>query len=305
METIPASVLERLTGAPGAAATSCEATDAGESLGVVTGGVTRLSGTCHTGGGRETFSLIRKNLRPLTSGRHAIASREPDHWAYWRREALAYESGVLPTGPGLRAPRCFGVVDDAVYLEDVDGEPEKPVVAAARLGRWQATAKIPQVPWLSGHQLAQRVAVSELDWSAVDADPRMPAVWNRRGELLDALARLPKVLSHGDFHSANLLAADGDTVAVDWCTLGLAPPGADLAHLQLASREHLAADPAHTDKLTEAYLDGLCGRFTPTHVETTLRVTIALTGASRVHWMLASGHPLPTGYVDFVAAMSP
>lgn len=305
METIPAVVLGRLSGVPGAEATDCTATAVEGSLGAVTGQIVRLSGTWAATGRRETFSLIRKSFRPLTSGRHAVAAREPGHWAYWRREALAYASGVLPTGPGLRAPKCFGVVDDVVYLEDVDGKPESPVLAAARLGRWQATAAIPAVPWLSGHQLAQRVAASTLDWSAVDADPRMPAVWHRRAELLDRLAGLPKTLSHGDFHTANLLAADGDTVAVDWSSFGLAPPGSDLAHLLLASLERVLTDPSHVGALTDAYLDGLCGRFTADEVETCLRVTVALTGASRVHWMLTGGHPVPSGYVDFVAAMSP
>jgi hypothetical protein len=102
------------------------------------------------------------NVQPLTGGRHAAAASDPRHWAYWRREPLAYAAGLLPSGPGLSAPRCYGVVDDVVYVADVTGQAESPAVAARRLGAWQAATAVPDVPWLSGHQLAQRIAVSSL-----------------------------------------------------------------------------------------------------------------------------------------------
>jgi hypothetical protein len=102
------------------------------------------------------------NVQPLTGGRHAAAATDPRHWACWRREPLAYAAGLLPSGPGLSAPRCYGVVDDVVYVADVTGQAESPAVAARRLGAWQAATAVPDVPWLAGHQLAQRIAVSSL-----------------------------------------------------------------------------------------------------------------------------------------------
>jgi hypothetical protein len=71
--------------------------------------------------------------------------------------------------------------------------------------------------------------------------------------------------------------------------LGVGPVGADLAHLALSTLE----DPL------DAYLAGLGGRFDPGLVRLGYQVTLALTAASRVHWMLTQGMPVPPGYVDF------
>jgi hypothetical protein len=289
---LPGPVVAAAIGAADAAVLTCAAQPIVTGTGAATGTVTRLAGLARAGRREQPFTLVRKESRPLRSGPHVAGAADPRHWTYWRREALAYASGVLPAGPGLRAPRCYGVVDDVVYLEDVTGPPEAPRVAAHRLGAWQAGAAVPDRPWLAGHQLAQRVAVTDLDWSAVDADPRLAAIWSRRRELLAGLRAVPDVLSHGDFHSGQLTAIDGDTVVLDWATLGVSPVGADLAHLALSTLADLVAD----------YLAGLDGRFGADAVRLGYRTTVALTGASRVHWMLSRGIPVPAGYVDFVVA---
>jgi hypothetical protein len=230
--------------------------------------------------------MIRKTFRPLSSGRHATESGDQRHWAYWRRELLAYGSGLLPYGPHLAAPACFAVTDNAVYLADVTGPAESPPIAAQRLGRWQAETPIPEVDWLGGDQLAQRIAVSSLDWSAVDAPEAYRKVWDRREALLASLEAVPRVLSHGDFHIGHLIAAGDVTTVLDWGTLGAGPVGADLAHLALST----GAD------LLDPYLDGLGGRFDAALVSRGYRVTMALTAASRVHWMLSRGLPIPASY---------
>nr|WP_246099933.1 phosphotransferase [Stackebrandtia endophytica] len=240
-------------------------------------------------GDARVVTVVSKRCRP-TTGRHAHAAEALDHWAYWRRELLAYAADVLPAGPGLRAPRCLGVGDDTVYLEEVVGPRESAEVAAHRLGIWQATAVVPEVEWLAGHQLAQRIAVTELDWSTVSVDARVERLWGRRGEFLDRLETLPSVLSHGDFHPGNLVATGDDMVVLDWGTLGVAPIGADVAHLMLAAR---------TD-LTDLYLDGCRHRFDPADVRTGALITAALVGASRMHWMLDNDYAVAQGYRDFV-----
>lgn len=287
---IPGLVLTAVVGASDAVVLACSAEPMAAGAGAATGAVTRLRGLARGDGRERTFGLVCKEFRPLSVGRHRAGAADPRHWAYWRRELLAYASGVLPTGPGLAAPRCYGVVDDAVYLEDVSGAVESAQVAAHRLGAWQAHASVPDVPWLAGHQLAQRIAVTDLNWAAVDADPRLASIWSRRGCLLDALSRVPDVLSHGDFHIGHLIAAGDTTVVLDWATLGVAPVGADLAHLALSTLEDLRP----------CYLAGLAGRFEPAAVLTGYRATLALTGASRIHWMLSRGMSVPRGYVDFV-----
>jgi hypothetical protein len=254
------------------------------SSGAATAGVERLTGSVD---GRPV-TMIRKTFRPVTGGRHAAAARDPAHWAYWRRELLAYRSGLLPQGPHLAAPRCFGAGDDAVYLAEVSGPPESPVVAARRLGAWQAETPIPGVSWLGGHQLAQRIAVSQLDFSAVDIPARLRQIWDRREELLTAVQTVPAVVCHGDFHVRNLIAGDAVTTVLDWGTFSAGPVGADLAHLALSCGEDLL----------DAYLDGLDGRFDPSLVTLGYRITMALTAASRVHWMLSRGDRVPEHYLE-------
>lgn len=93
------------------------------SSGASTEGLVRLSIRLATADGVEQLSLVRKDFQPLRSGRHAHGAHDPGHWSYWRRELLAYASGLLPQGPGLRAPRCHGVFGSTLYLEDAGGEP--------------------------------------------------------------------------------------------------------------------------------------------------------------------------------------
>lgn len=243
----------------------------------------------------EEFRLVRKAFRPLQAGSHMHGAEDPRHWAYWKREPLAYASDVLPHGPGLTAPRCHGVFDSTIYLEDVEGVLADTSRAAYQLGSWQSAGTAPDVPWLSGHQLAQRIEASDLDWSSVRADSRAATLWDARCGLLSALTDVPVVLSHGDFHQGNLRGDGPDTVVLDWGTLGLAPVGADLAHLALSTQENLEHE----------YLAGLRGTFPEDLLMLGYRATLALVGASRVHWMLSAGIDVPQGYVDFLWANRP
>lgn len=293
---IPDHVLAAAVGRSGATLVDCRSEALTGSSGAATAAVTRLSGRAECDGDAIELSVIRKKVRPVTSGRHAPYAGMRDHWAYWRREPLAYASGVLPTGPGIAAPRCLGVDGDVMYLVPVEGPPESPEIAARRLGAWQARTPLPDVPWLAGHQLAQRIAASRLDWTEVDVDPRIEALWDRRDELLAALADVPTVLSHGDFSAGNLIASAPDTTTViDWATLGGGPVGADLASLALSTL---------TDPLPH-FLTGLDGHHERAAVELGYRATLALTGAGRLHWMRNGGVPVPDGYEQFVLSLAP
>ncbi|MBZ2197069.1 phosphotransferase family protein [Occultella gossypii] len=262
------------------------------STGAATAAVERLTLRIRDSAGTvRTHRVVRKTLRPLTSGRHALASRSADHWAYWRRESLAYASGVLPTGPGLSAPPVLAVEDDVVYTSEVDGAPEDPWVAARRLGRWQAATPVPNAPWLAQNQLAQRIAVTDLDWEDVDADPRLVDLWGRREEMLAELATLPSTVVHGDYSAGNLRAADADTtVAIDWATFGVGPVGADLASLTLSTGVWLLDD----------YLAGLGNAFTTESVRRGYQIALALTHTSRVHWALSLQRPVDPSLTELV-----
>jgi hypothetical protein len=276
---IPPSVLAACFGTP-IVAGGVRAEPIAGGTGAATATVERLSADT----GRGPVTVVAKTLRPLASGRHAAGAGDPAHWAYWRREALAYASGLLPAGPGLRAPRCYAVAGDTVYLEDVPDHPEDVATAAARLTEWQARTPIPDAAWLARDQLAQRIAVSVLDWAAAGLDPALARIWARRHELLGQIADAPTVVSHGDFHGGQIRAVGEDTVVLDWGTFGVAPAGADHAHLALSAVADLSA--------------ALPGPAKPGY-----RVTLLLTGASRAHWMAAHGVPIPPGYVDLISSL--
>ena len=292
---LPTEVTQALApGDPGGVAILGEQALTG-STGTATGEVVLLEIQVPSADGRtERRRLIRKTLSPTRAGRHAAGADDPSHWAYWRREAEAYRSDLLPTGPGLRAPRCWGVVDDVIYLEMVDGPRPSTRRAAEHLAVWQSGAQSESDrPWLAGDQIGQRLSVTELDWSGLDVDPGFVQLWNRRGELQQELARLPRVLSHGDYSVANLFDAEGDTVAIDWATLGLEPVGFDLAHLALSTGE----DP------TRSYL-AASTRFDPPDVIAGYRSALSIIGTSRLHWMLSGGHEVPPWYPALILGVA-
>ncbi|MEU4293630.1 phosphotransferase [Kribbella sp. NPDC026596] len=143
--------------------------------------------------------------------------QDPRHHAYWERQALVAESGVVATTPGLRSPACLAVERDptgiTLRMAYVPPAPWTPVALAAALGRFA------------------RSSVTEPSWVARDV-PRTP--------------------SHGDAHPINLIGRDSDDVlAIDWEQFGLAPTGFDLACLLLAGNtpldDLLAAHAGNTD----------------------------------------------------------
>ncbi|HVF33023.1 MAG TPA: phosphotransferase [Acidimicrobiales bacterium] len=265
-----------------------ESVDGG--TGAATRAVARLSVRMTVADGEErVVSVVRKRLEPMRSGRHAALAKDRRHWAYWRREAEAYASGILPEGPHLRAPKCYGVVGDDVYLEHVAGGPAAVDQAAADLSTWQVDDQSLDRPWIGRDQLGRRLEVSALDWTMVDADQRAVELWSHRANYLDVLSKLPTLLAHGDFSLGNLRTDGSGTVALDWATLGWEPLGFDLAHLALSS----GRDP------TGPYLEG-SNRFDPEEVVAGFRAATAIIGTSRVHWMISAGVEVPPWYVDFL-----
>ena len=246
------------------------------------------------GGGQ--LDLIRKTLKPLHEGPHAESSRAQNRWAHWQRELTAYQSGTLPDGPGLRAPRLLGVADDTLYIEYSGESRPAAAEAALELGRWHHRDHSGRQPWHVHDQLAQRLAVSDLDWSAVDIAPGLATIWNERQALMARLDTLPQGITHGDFSLGNLRVDDGGVVAIDWATLGVSPVGFDLAHLALGGLN---------EDLLPMYLEGLQSRYDPDDVRLGYCTAVSLVGASRAHWMAMRSIPLPAGYADFIEAHRP
>jgi hypothetical protein len=264
--------------------------------GAASGSLTRLHLEIRDEGGKkESIRLIRKVLRPLTEGRHAARSQDPRHWAYWRREAEAYNSGLLPCGPGLTAPTCFAVDDDTIYLQEVAGPAPSPDQAARHLAMWQTSFDpVLDRQWLARGQLRQRLEVSQLSWDDHRVDRAVAGLWERRWELLEMIERLPLVRSHGDYSIGNLVSQGADTVALDWATVGWEPLGFDLAHLALSS----GTDPrsAYREAAPSEWREDLDTGFT---------AATAIIGSSRMHWMLSSGYPVPSWYERFLIERQP
>jgi hypothetical protein len=140
-------------------------------------------------------SAVVKVLAHRPGGHENWRSGEAeDHWYYWRREAAAYESGLLGSlgsgvsgAPGgrLRAPDCYLVAERhdgsvALWIEDLRGAPGPawPIprygLAARQLGRVQGTfaagRSLPDDPWLSRGWLRAYLAQRDRDLALV-GDP--------------------------------------------------------------------------------------------------------------------------------------
>jgi hypothetical protein len=139
------------------------------------------------------------------------ASDDPAHPYYWRREALAYETGTAFSAPSVRAvvDRADGSV--ALWLDavpEVDAWTPERLGAAARVVGAAQAAPAPDHPWLARGWLR---AYLSLHGIAADAT-------------LARLEAAPPVLCHHDLHPANVLA--GDRI-VDWAYCGPGARGTD------------------------------------------------------------------------------
>jgi hypothetical protein len=211
-----------------------------------------------------------------------VSGADPTHRNYWKREWLAYGSGLLDALPGeLRAPRMLLATEAAddecwIWMEDVEGRPgaqwriDDYDSVAFDLGSMQAAyasgrSVLPSQPWLSRLWLRGWVDTLGIQIAVLDADamwepaplaamgelrPRLRAVWEAREELLSIVENAPQTVVHLDFWPTNLIAADdGTTVAIDWSQVGIGAVGQDL--------DQLILDPVWMQVLPDASLDAL------------------------------------------------
>ncbi|MFS3129088.1 phosphotransferase [Nocardioides sp. Bht2] len=214
---------------------------------------------------------------------------DPQHFAYWRREADVLSAGLVEETPGLRSggPAAVDEDDEGITLIQpwVEDAANSGLAIARCLGRF-AAADV-DAPWLARHQLRDRLARVERNgaWRTLarttlaDIADRL---WSRRNGLLDRLDELPQAAHHGDATPANLRGREGDElVAIDWGSLGRASVGSDLGYFALSAREEMTP-------LAEAHLLGLPpGLATRSEVELGARVTAVYTAFNRAEWALA------------------
>ena len=252
----------------------------------------RFTGEAKVKGETLQWTLILKIIQSPADG-----NGDPLSFRYWKREALAYQSGVLNNLPGgITAPQCFATEEKTngaywIWMEDIQDEIENswPLeqygIVARLLGRFNGAylsgMPIPDQPWVTRQWLRKY-----LDHAAPAVDRLMHSmehplilrclpgitaefiqrIWNERLEILDILEHLPQTFCHQDAFRRNLFFRHTpdkwpEVVAVDWSYSGVAAVGEEIAPLVHASLEFGAVPKEDAFRLEqivlEGYMDGL------------------------------------------------
>jgi hypothetical protein len=256
---------------------------------------------------------------PETADAMWPTSDEPAHWNYWRRESLAYETGLAATAyrgeitaPEVLqvSPRPDGKVE--LWLANVGGAGgfDWPVRRLARFayelgagqGRW--AGRVPDTPWLSRRWLAQYLAagpsrfvrIDAADWDHPHVAAAWPAelrrrlrrLWADRDRLLAAAEAGERTLCHLDVWPANLIDGNGASVLLDWAFTGEGAVGEDIANLIVDSFADGLMDvsllPELAESVTDRYLEGLRdGGWSGS--DDAVRSAIAACGAAKYSWL--------------------
>ncbi|MCP4384464.1 MAG: hypothetical protein GY798_24145 [Hyphomicrobiales bacterium] len=255
-------------------------------------GTVRVQGTADVGPETLDWSVVLKTLSRAPD----VGSEDPRDWHYWKREALAYESGLLDDiEGGLSAPRCYGVTGfgETTYWLWLEDESDAfggswPLlhyaIAARHLGQFNGYAfgrSVPNYPWLTRGRAKNWIGLADIylrdlpaimaqepryDWLTETHAKGILSLWKDRRPLFDALDRLPRTLCHHDAFGRNLFArknSDGsqETIAIDWQIVGTGAFGEDIVPLICVSLQFMdvpMGDAAMLQGLVlEGYLDGL------------------------------------------------
>ncbi|HEX9988054.1 MAG TPA: hypothetical protein VGE45_06185 [Chloroflexia bacterium] len=234
--------------------------------GPMTEGVYRFEGMAHDKGKHIGWSVV---LKVVALPGDAMFE-EVAHPLYWKREVLAFQSGLLNDLPGeLEVVRCLGIEERAagvywLWLEDARDRfgqqwPLAQYARAARAlgvfnGAYLTSRSIPDYAWLvrSGsprglinYNTQALDAIRDLrTWEhplvqaafPVSLKERLVRLWDGREALFDAIERMPQTLSHLDAWRGNLFSPQGQDgrlrlVAIDWAYLGWAAVGTDIGDL--------------------------------------------------------------------------
>ena len=251
-------------------------------------GTYRFSGTARSAHGTILWSMVLKVLGRV----RGTGSTDLREWNYWKREILAYQSGLLDDLPGgIVAPRCFGVVENDgeeywIWLEDVAGDtPDHWDMAdyarvARHLGQFNgaylAGNPIPDRPWFTRGRVRNwlDIAAPILDhlprhlagrtrrhWLTPRQAEGVSALWRGRDPLLAALDALPRSLCHHDAFQRNLFITPDRTVAIDWQIMGTGAVGEEIMPLVCVGVQFMHVPPEKMAELegyvVAGYLEGL------------------------------------------------
>ena len=230
--------------------------------------------------------VIKRLARP--SPHDPAEFSEPEHFAYWRREADVLSTGIVADTDGLFAvPAAVEEDADGITLTRawVEDAASSGLFVAVSLGRF-AGSLTARPRFLARHLMRDRMARVERrgGWPTLSRTAIADVadhLWQRRTTMLERAAALPQVAQHGDATAANLHGRDGDrVVAIDWAMLGVGHVGGDLGQFALGAREEF-------EPLLEAHLMGLPpGLATPEEVALGARITAVYTALNRAEWAL-------------------
>jgi hypothetical protein len=249
----------------------------------------RFSGTAFDQGEVLPWSLILKIIRSPDG------QDDPSSLNYWKREAFAYQSGLLDQIPDIIcAPCCFGIVEQSgievwLWIEEIIDELrgswqlDQFGNVAHHLGQFNSVGFGRQAqfthPWLTKGQLRAWVG---------DTSPKLPPnilaqplvsrvwphdiyewmlrVWSKHEVWVDNIEHQPQTLAHLDAFRRNLFSRQNkqghiQTVMIDWAFVGSAAAGEEIAPLVAASLNFLDFDSTQVKALDqvvfEGYLEGL------------------------------------------------
>lgn len=223
-----------------------------------TAGVYHLHGYANVDHARLPWSLILKIIQQDSGEKD-----EPQHYNYWKREALVLESGILKNLPrSVQAPECYLVEDRqdgtiGLWMERVEGEAPASLKqfeeVALRLGRFNGAyltgKKLPDEEWICKSWLkswttASRMYAPDIAAYASRLHKKHEAdIWGwyqdfngQIGNHLNALQALPRVLAHQDLSQMNMLLArkaahDEPLMLIDWQFMSISGTGEDLGKL--------------------------------------------------------------------------
>ncbi len=147
----------------------------------ITTGIYRLTGTAQSRGILKSWALVVKQIHWLTLNGHGENYLDdPTDWNYWKREALAYQSGILDDLRGeLLPPKCYAVTEPSpttawLCLQDLGDDlhqtwtVERHLLAAQHFGEFNGahagyTPSPNDARWLSTQHLRKWLA-SLNDW---------------------------------------------------------------------------------------------------------------------------------------------
>ncbi len=249
-----------------------------------TGGIWRVR--------RDDDTAILKVARPPSpnpvGGPAWQTSDDPAHWNYWRREPLAYRSGLVDAyaADGITAPPLLDLIDRPdgaveMWLGDVPGVSgarwpvERLGAFARRLGAAQAryVGHLPDLPFLSRDWLPQYLSlglaahtvIDDADWNhpvaAVWPAPvraSLRRLWLRRDDALAVAQRAPRTLCHLDLWIENMIGAGDAMTLLDWSFTGEGGIGEDPANLIVDAVTDGLIDAALLPQIDAAVTDGYC-----------------------------------------------